>query len=90
MLQAFRPVVEIRRSEDIAAAVEALTGHTDALYVCGDPLVFTNRVRVNTLTQGARLPTIYLLGESVEAGDYFPRPCIIGYDSSPSRCGPVP
>jgi len=60
--------LEIRRGEDIVPAFEALKGRADALYVCGDPLVFTNRVRVNTLTQGARLPTIYLLGEYVEAG----------------------
>jgi putative ABC transport system substrate-binding protein len=60
--------LEIRRGEDIVPAFEALKGRADALYVCGDPLVFTNRVRVNTLAQGARLPTIYLLGEYVEAG----------------------
>jgi putative ABC transport system substrate-binding protein len=60
--------LEIRRGEDIVPAFEALKGRADALYVCGDPLVFTNRIRVNTLAQGARLPTIYLLGEYVEAG----------------------
>ena len=43
-------------------------GRADALYVCGDPLVNTNRIRVNTLAQGARLPTIYGLAEYVEAG----------------------
>jgi putative ABC transport system substrate-binding protein len=59
---------ELRRAEDIAAAFDALKGHADALYVCADPLVFTNRIRVNTLAQGARLPTMYLLGEYVEAG----------------------
>jgi putative tryptophan/tyrosine transport system substrate-binding protein len=59
---------ELRRAEDIAAAFDALKGHADALYVCGDPLVLTNRIRINTLAQGARLPTMYLLGEFVEAG----------------------
>ncbi len=59
---------ELLRAEDIAPAFDALTGRADALYVCGDPLVFTNRIRVNTLAQGARLPTMYLLGEYVEAG----------------------
>src|SRR5262249_5093683 len=59
---------ELLRAEDIAPAFDALKGHADALYVCGDPLVFTNRIRVNTLAQGARLPTMYLLGEYVEAG----------------------
>jgi putative ABC transport system substrate-binding protein len=59
---------ELRRAEDIAPVFDALKGRADALYVCGDPLVFTNRIRVNTLAQGARLPTIYLLGAYVEAG----------------------
>jgi putative ABC transport system substrate-binding protein len=42
---------ELRRAEDIARAFDALKGRADALYVCGDPLVFTNRIRVNTLAQ---------------------------------------
>src|SRR5262249_43781158 len=76
---------EIRRGEDIVPAFEALKGRADALYVCGDPLVFTNRVRVNTLAQGARLPTIYLLGEYVEAGG------LMSYDqASPICTGALP
>jgi putative ABC transport system substrate-binding protein len=59
---------ELRRAEDIAPVFDSLKGRADALYVCGDPLVFTNRIRVNTLAQGARLPTMYFLGEYVEAG----------------------
>ena len=59
---------EIRRSEDIAPAFEALKGRADALYVVGDPLVFTNRVRINSLALGARLPTMYSFREYVEAG----------------------
>jgi putative tryptophan/tyrosine transport system substrate-binding protein len=59
---------ELRPAEDIAPVFDALKGRADALYVCGDPLLFTNRIRINTLAQGARLPTIYLLGEYVEAG----------------------
>ena len=35
--------LEIRRAEDIAPAFEALKGRADALYVCADPLVNTNR-----------------------------------------------
>src|SRR5215470_7255211 len=34
--------LEIRRGEDIVPAFEALKGRADALYVCGDPLEFTN------------------------------------------------
>jgi putative tryptophan/tyrosine transport system substrate-binding protein len=60
--------LEIRRAEDIAPAFEALKGRAEALYVCGDPLVDTNRIRVNTLALAARLPTISDFREYVEAG----------------------
>ena len=59
---------EIRRAEDIAPAFEALKGRADALYVAADPLVTTNRVRINTLALGARLPTMHGFREYVEAG----------------------
>jgi putative ABC transport system substrate-binding protein len=59
---------EIRRAEDIAPAFDALKGRAGALYVCVDPLLNTNRVRINTLAQGARLPTMYGVREYVEAG----------------------
>jgi putative tryptophan/tyrosine transport system substrate-binding protein len=49
---------EIRQAEEIAAAVEALKGRVDALYVATDPLVFNNRIPINVLAQDARLPTI--------------------------------
>jgi putative ABC transport system substrate-binding protein len=61
-------ISEIRRTEDIAPAIEALKGHADALYVCNDPLVTTHRVRVGELALGARLPTMYGAREYVEAG----------------------
>jgi putative ABC transport system substrate-binding protein len=59
---------EIRRAEDIAPAFEALKGRADALYVPPESLVNTNRVRINTLALGARLPTMHGLREYVEAG----------------------
>ena len=59
---------ELRRADDIAPAFDALKGRADALYVCADPLVLTNRARIHTLATSARLPTMYLLGEYVEAG----------------------
>jgi putative tryptophan/tyrosine transport system substrate-binding protein len=59
---------EIRRGEDIAPAFAALEGRADALYVCGDALVNTNRIRINTLAVGARLPTMHGFREYVEAG----------------------
>jgi putative ABC transport system substrate-binding protein len=60
--------LEIRRAEDIAPAVGALKDHADALYVVTDPLVTTNRTRINVLALDARLPTIFLFREHVEAG----------------------
>jgi putative ABC transport system substrate-binding protein len=59
---------EIRRAEDIAPVFEALKGHADALYVCPDALLSTNRIRINTLALGARLPTMHGFREYVEAG----------------------
>ena len=59
---------EIRRADDIAPAFEAFRGRADALYVCGDLLVFTNRIRINTLAAGARMPTLHATREFAEAG----------------------
>jgi putative tryptophan/tyrosine transport system substrate-binding protein len=59
---------EIRRAEDIAPAFEALKGRADSLYLCPDPLMNTNRTRINILAVGARLPTIHAFREFVEAG----------------------
>jgi putative tryptophan/tyrosine transport system substrate-binding protein len=60
--------IEIRRAEDISPAFEALKGRAEALYVVGDALVVTHRVRINTLALAARLPTIYSFREYVEGG----------------------
>jgi putative ABC transport system substrate-binding protein len=59
---------EIRRSEDIVPSFEAVKGRAEALYVCGDALVTTNRIRINILAMSARLPTMHGLREYVEAG----------------------
>jgi putative ABC transport system substrate-binding protein len=61
-------IFEIRRAEDIAPAFDALKDRADALYVVGDALVFTHRVRINTLALAGRLPTIHVVREFVEAG----------------------
>jgi putative ABC transport system substrate-binding protein len=60
--------LEVRRSEDIAPAIEALKGHADALYVQSDPLMNTNRTRISILAVGARLPTLSGIRDYVEAG----------------------
>jgi ABC-type uncharacterized transport system substrate-binding protein len=59
---------EIRRTEDIAPAFEALKGRADALFVPPEPLVFANRIRINILAAFARLPTMYGSREYVEVG----------------------
>src|SRR6516225_7848328 len=60
--------LEIRRAEDIVPSFETLKDRAEALYVCTDPLVITNRARIHTLAIGARLPTIYNSREYVETG----------------------
>jgi len=59
---------EIRRAKDIAPAFEALRERADALYLCPDSLINTNRTGINILAVGARLPTMHGLREYVEAG----------------------
>ena len=59
---------DIRLPEDITPAFDALKGRVDAIYVCNDPLAVTNRVRINTLALGMRLPTMFGAREFVEAG----------------------
>ncbi len=61
-------VLEIRRAEDIAPAFDAIKDRTDALYVFSEPLLNANRVKINTLALGARIPTIFAFREFVDAG----------------------
>ena len=74
--------LEIQRAEDIAPGLDALRARADALYVCGDPLVVANRIRINILALGARLPTMYSSREYVEGGG------LMSY--GPNIHGPVP
>jgi putative ABC transport system substrate-binding protein len=60
--------VEIRRAEDVATALEAAEGRAEALYVVGDPLSDTIRIRINTLALVARLPTMHSVRSYVAAG----------------------
>ena len=60
--------IEIRQEDEITSAVGALKGRTDALYVATDPLIFSNRLRINALAQDARLPTIYGSRAYADAG----------------------
>jgi putative tryptophan/tyrosine transport system substrate-binding protein len=60
--------IEIRRAEDITSGITALKGRAEALYVVTDPLVASNRIRINTLALGARLPAMHSVRDYVEAG----------------------
>jgi putative ABC transport system substrate-binding protein len=60
--------LEIRRSQDIAPALEAVKGRADALLVCQDLLTRgANRFRINTLALAARLPVMHSSREFIEA-----------------------
>jgi putative tryptophan/tyrosine transport system substrate-binding protein len=63
--------LEIRRAEDIAPAFEALKDRVEALYICGDALMATNRNRIYTFALSARLPTIIGSREQVEGGGFI-------------------
>jgi putative tryptophan/tyrosine transport system substrate-binding protein len=58
----------IQRGQDIPAAIGSLNGRADALYVCADAIVNSNRVRINTLALEARLPVMHSFRDNVEAG----------------------
>jgi ABC-type uncharacterized transport system substrate-binding protein len=59
---------EIRRGGDIRPVFETLKSRAEALYVVPNPILFVNRIRINTLALGARLPTMHGVREYVEAG----------------------
>jgi putative ABC transport system substrate-binding protein len=61
-------LAEVRHTEDITSAVEALKGRADALYVAVDPLLNTSRTRINALALEARLPTMSGFRDWVTAG----------------------
>src|SRR5262249_10005683 len=59
--------LEIRRTQDIAPALETVKGRADALFVCQDLLTRGNRLRINTLALAARLPVLHGSREYIEA-----------------------
>ena len=60
--------IGIRRTEDIAPALETAKGAADALFIVIDPLLAAHRVGINILAVGARLPTICSQREFADAG----------------------
>jgi putative ABC transport system substrate-binding protein len=65
-LEVFR--LGIKKADDIVPAIEGLKDRADALYVCTDPLITTQRIRINTLALSAKLPTVYAFREYVQTG----------------------
>jgi len=61
------PVI-IQRAQDIVSAFVSVKGRAEALYVCADPLVNTNRLSIITLALEARLPAIFGERENAEDG----------------------
>src|SRR5207244_3535202 len=60
--------LQVRRAEDIAPAIETLSGSAQGLYVVTDPLLNTNRNRINALALTAQLPTVHGERAYVEGG----------------------
>ena len=60
--------LEFRRAEDIAPTFDAIKDRAEVLYVVGDPLANTQRMRINTFALAERLPTMYVQREFVETG----------------------
>jgi putative ABC transport system substrate-binding protein len=62
----------VRQARDIFAAFDAFkSASADALYICTDPLLTTNRVRISTLAAAAHLASSSNIREYVEAGVLF-------------------
>ena len=60
--------LEVRRAEDIGSTFQAHKDGVDALYVTSDALLSSNRIRINTFANVARMPTIGGGKEFVEGG----------------------
>jgi len=60
--------IEVHHADEIFSAIEPFKGRFEALYVATDPLIFSNRARINATAQAAGLATIYGSREYVDAG----------------------
>ena len=60
--------LEIRSAREIAPGFDTIKGRSEALYVCVDGLLSSNRIPINILAVGARLPTMHGTREYVEGG----------------------
>jgi putative ABC transport system substrate-binding protein len=60
--------LEIETGDQIAPAIGMLKNRADALYVCADPLINSNRISIVTSALNARLPTVFGERENIDAG----------------------
>ena len=60
-------VLGTRQAADIVPAFDGLKERAEALYIAPDPILTNNRLRINTMALGARLPSITTFREYVEA-----------------------
>ncbi|QOZ45531.1 ABC transporter substrate-binding protein [Bradyrhizobium sp. CCBAU 53340] len=60
--------IKVRQAVEIFSSIESLKNRADALYVATDPLVFNNRVKINTMARAKLLPTIYGSRDYADAG----------------------
>ena len=60
--------IEVKQADEIFSSIESLRDRADALYVATDPLIFSNRIRINAMAQTQQLPTIYGSREYADAG----------------------
>jgi putative ABC transport system substrate-binding protein len=66
-------VLEVRRREEVAAAVRAArNSQADALNVFSSPILASLHREIITLAAEYRLPAIYQWKEHVEAGGWYP------------------
>jgi len=61
-------ILDVKRADDIAPAIDRLKGHTQAIYTVGDSFVFENQIQINTLALVARLPTMHNGRTYIETG----------------------
>jgi putative tryptophan/tyrosine transport system substrate-binding protein len=61
-------ILEVRSGDDINLAVSSLKDRAQALYVLPIPVFFANREQISTGSLAAKLPTMYVIREYVQAG----------------------
>lgn len=61
-------IVELAASDNIDGALTSLMGRVQALYVVPIPFFFAKRAEIGATSLAARLPTMYIIREYVQAG----------------------